>query len=284
MAESCEKIMPLLSAYMDGELSAEEARAVEEHIAECEYCRLTLESYRAINSDTLTCQPPKDFTQKVMAKVKAEPKEKTKKIIPFRYGTLAAAMAALVLLGASGTLDRFFTASNGSANSEIIVQNAAEEMETQLEEKARGIMTFSATFDAAPAEEAVLESAVEAPVAEPAPVMEEAPAAPAEPAAPAPKEAPAEAGSPTMVRATADVAEDAVAESEAVELISGTVTYVEPAEDGWYIKISDGDEIDVFIPDSVAADTEMIDGMDISLTVESSFDGYEYHYTALEMN
>lgn len=296
MAESCEIIMPMLSAYLDGELSDAEAKIVEAHIAECEYCAMTLESYRAINSETMLCTPPSDFTEKVMAKINAEPKKKEKKIIPFRYGTLAAAMVALVLLGASGSFDRFMPGNSKSAA--YVVDNAAAEMETALEEKAEGIMSYSAAFGAAPAAEApaaeprVIE---EAAPAEPAPVPEEAPA---EPAAPAPEsrtvlttadtavnESGVAEGAP-LAPETEETAEESVeAESEIIiEELTGMVSYVEPAEGGCYIKVeNNGEETTVYLPITVIGEIEPDKGEEISIIAEQTFDGYEYHYVALEI-
>ena len=43
----CEEMRPLLSAFCDGEASAEEAAALREHLRACAYCRATLRAYRA---------------------------------------------------------------------------------------------------------------------------------------------------------------------------------------------------------------------------------------------
>lgn len=296
MVDSCEKIMPMLSAYMDGELSEAEAVEVEKHISACELCSLTLESYRAINSDTLTVQAPDGFTERVMAKVKAESKPKKRKIIPFRQATLAAAMVALVLLGASGSFDALLGRANKTAGTAVVVNNAAEEMETELKENAEHIMSFSATFDAAPAEAAMPETAsataMEAPAAEPAPVMEEAPAAPAPESRAALTEADeaavladSEFGAPLAPVSEEAVEESVEAESEIISAeLAGMVTYVEPAEGGWYIKVeNNGEETDVYLPVSVAGEREPAEGEEISLIAEQTFDGYEYHYVALEI-
>ncbi|MFN8215439.1 MAG: sigma-70 family RNA polymerase sigma factor [Solirubrobacterales bacterium] len=45
--ERCTELRPLLSAYCDGETSAEEAAAVREHLRACAHCRATLRAYRA---------------------------------------------------------------------------------------------------------------------------------------------------------------------------------------------------------------------------------------------
>ena len=136
---------------------------------------------------------------------------------------------------------------------------------------------------------------MEAPAAEPAPMMEEAPA---EPAAPAPEargtlttadmdmsESGAIEGAP-LAPETEETVEEAVEEVlEITELeLTGTVTYVEPAEGGYYVKVeNDGGETEVFLPTSVLGEDEPIQGNKISMTAESSFDGYEHHYVAIEI-
>lgn len=295
MANSCEKIIPMLSAYMDGELSEAEAKPVEEHTENCEYCRLMLESYRAINSDTLTVQAPEGFTKKVMEKVKAEGKHKKKKIIPFRHATLAAAMVALVLLGASGVFDTLLGRVNNSDAAQTVVGNAAAEMDAELKENAEHIMSYSAAFGTAPTGEAALESveetAVEAPAEEAEPVMEEAPA---EPAAAAPETRATSAGADTAdmiaaeegafmeAEAAADIgaplapeyegsSEEDSAELSPEAVLAGTVTYVEPAEDGYYIRIEHNDEeTEVFLPASVVGENEIVIESEVELVVSFS--------------
>ncbi|MFN8178292.1 MAG: zf-HC2 domain-containing protein [bacterium] len=46
MSEHCREIEPLLSPYVDGELSADDRRRVEAHLAGCEACRATLAAWR----------------------------------------------------------------------------------------------------------------------------------------------------------------------------------------------------------------------------------------------
>lgn len=298
MADSCEKIKPMLSAYLDGELSEAEAIEVEKHILTCELCRLTLESYRAINSDILTVPAPEGFTERVMSKVKAESKPKKRKIIPFRQATLAAAMAALVLLGASGTFDSLFGRVNKTADTTVVVENAAAEMENELQKNAGHIMSYSATFDAAPAEaampESAAETAMEAPAAEPAPVMEEAPAAPAPESRTVLTDAAADeaaimsesgSGAPLAVENDEAAEESVDAESEIVDVaLVGRITYIEPADGGLYIKIeNNGEETTVYLPISVFGENEPAQGEEISLIAEQTFDGYEHHYVALEI-
>ncbi|HEY0071765.1 MAG TPA: zf-HC2 domain-containing protein [Chloroflexia bacterium] len=48
---NCGEIRPLISAYLDGEVTPEERKTVERHLATCEECRQVLAEYRAIGSD-----------------------------------------------------------------------------------------------------------------------------------------------------------------------------------------------------------------------------------------
>ncbi|MEA2576052.1 MAG: hypothetical protein QOH93_3350, partial [Chloroflexia bacterium] len=48
---NCGEVRPLISAYLDGEVTPEERRSVERHLASCEECRHVLAEYRAIGSD-----------------------------------------------------------------------------------------------------------------------------------------------------------------------------------------------------------------------------------------
>ena len=44
----CQKIQDNLSAYLDGELPAEDARQVERHVEECAVCRDLLRELRSV--------------------------------------------------------------------------------------------------------------------------------------------------------------------------------------------------------------------------------------------
>ena len=43
---NCEALLGSLSDYIDGELGAELCRAIEKHIAECENCRIVVDTTR----------------------------------------------------------------------------------------------------------------------------------------------------------------------------------------------------------------------------------------------
>ncbi len=48
---NCTEARPLISAYHDGEASAEERARVERHLPHCEDCRRALAEYRVMSSD-----------------------------------------------------------------------------------------------------------------------------------------------------------------------------------------------------------------------------------------
>ncbi len=48
---SCDEFEPMLSAYVDGELAADDRRRIEEHLAGCEACRQSLAELNAVQED-----------------------------------------------------------------------------------------------------------------------------------------------------------------------------------------------------------------------------------------
>lgn len=72
---SCEQISPLLSAYLDGELSRAERESVEWHLRECEACRSELRELEQAKRFTLQLgevQPPLSLRERIMARVEKE--------------------------------------------------------------------------------------------------------------------------------------------------------------------------------------------------------------------
>lgn len=106
---SCDEALELISAGVDGELTAEETRILEEHLDHCQACRALLEELRSIHEEMsdLNVPAPAGLTQGVMERVRAE------KVVPMgaarpgknrrRTWAASAAVFAVVLLGA-GTL------------------------------------------------------------------------------------------------------------------------------------------------------------------------------------
>jgi hypothetical protein len=77
---NCAHCNEQLSAYLDGIMTAEEKRLIEEHLSMCEHCSLALSELKK-TQETLRnleeVEPPPWFTQKIMSRVRkeAEPKK-----------------------------------------------------------------------------------------------------------------------------------------------------------------------------------------------------------------
>jgi anti-sigma factor (TIGR02949 family) len=72
---NCEQISPILSAYLDGELSKAEREAVEWHLRECERCRSELRELERVKSfarQVEEVQPPISLRERIMARVAKE--------------------------------------------------------------------------------------------------------------------------------------------------------------------------------------------------------------------
>jgi anti-sigma factor RsiW len=72
----CEKASVLMMKYMDKTLSAQEAEALNRHIASCSACKEDIMVYDKIMSDFSEMElvePPENFTASVMAKIRLLP-------------------------------------------------------------------------------------------------------------------------------------------------------------------------------------------------------------------
>lgn len=100
--ESCEYYKEQISAYIDGELDAQSESALIEHIKVCSECGSLLEFYQSLSQgiSTLEQEPPEGFARGVMSRVH-DSKKKQRGVFAFRYGTAAAAVLAVIILGVS---------------------------------------------------------------------------------------------------------------------------------------------------------------------------------------
>ena len=131
--KECEEFAPLLSAFVDGELTEEERAEVLAHVSECEKCRRLLGELTALHAALGELEDedvPAGFTEGVMAAVRAEKaakKPQTKKRSAWRRWMPMAACAAIVALAAA---DGFKTANapadleNGSPEAEYYCETA----------------------------------------------------------------------------------------------------------------------------------------------------------------
>ena len=97
----CEQALDLISAKLDGALTAEESAALEEHLAACPACRALLADFEELHLELpkLAAQPPADLKDHIMAEVRRS------KVTPFqgkkkqwRWRSLASLAAVLVLV------------------------------------------------------------------------------------------------------------------------------------------------------------------------------------------
>lgn len=97
----CEQALDLISAKLDGALTAEESAALEEHLAACPACRALLADFEELHLELpkLAVQPPADLKDHIMAEVRRS------KVTPFqgkkkqwRWRSLASLAAVLVLV------------------------------------------------------------------------------------------------------------------------------------------------------------------------------------------
>ena len=87
--DACREYEGLISAFIDGEITEPERAKLMEHMAACPACQSYFDDQIAIH-DALTgleAQAPSDFSEQVMARVRAMPQERPqeeKKRIVFR--------------------------------------------------------------------------------------------------------------------------------------------------------------------------------------------------------
>ena len=166
---SCDEALELISAGVDGELTAEETRILEEHLDHCQACRALLEELRSIHEEMsgLNVPAPAGLAEGVMERVRAE------KVVPMkpvrsarkRWRTWAASAAvfAVVLLGAGTLRHEAAPAANEAtaaqgARIETISGSTAPVPEPEMAaasrsgETAADVYTGSAPESAAPAE------------------------------------------------------------------------------------------------------------------------------------
>ncbi len=76
---NCEETQPLLSAYLDGQVDETQRRTVEAHLSTCAHCRADAAALRqtiASIGSLSSVEPPPGFSQRVMAQVREEARER----------------------------------------------------------------------------------------------------------------------------------------------------------------------------------------------------------------
>lgn len=99
-----EQMNILITGHLDGTNTLKQEALLEEHLRQCDDCRRLLNEYKSIDAklSELTLAPPAGFTASVMNAISQEtPLPKKAKKHSFRYGTLLAAAAAVLVLAVS---------------------------------------------------------------------------------------------------------------------------------------------------------------------------------------
>ena len=127
----CTKYEDLCSALLDGEISREEKRALEAHLAECPACAAYLEDLRFMRESWHALEEPGPATlhEDIMASITAEanknviPAEKRRRPLP--VFTILAAAAACVMLVGTGALGNLFTGGTSGSSASPAMADAA---------------------------------------------------------------------------------------------------------------------------------------------------------------
>lgn len=100
---TCETAVELLSAKLDGELTADEAAQLDEHLAQCAACRALWEELAAIHAacEGLEAAPPPELRDRILQNLPARESPASKgKVVPIhwkRWGAMAASFVLVAL-------------------------------------------------------------------------------------------------------------------------------------------------------------------------------------------
>lgn len=124
---SCDEVLELISAALDGALSGEEQAALDEHLSRCPACSALFAQLRGLHTaaaELETVPAPDGFAEGVMARIAAEPAQDRpgnvtplprKKRAPWKGWAATAAVFAVVVLGAVTLPGRIGLDSNNSS-------------------------------------------------------------------------------------------------------------------------------------------------------------------------
>ncbi len=165
---SCDEVLELISAALDGPLADAEQAALDEHLAHCPACSALWEELRDLHAATVQLDDvpaPAGFADRVMDAIAAAPtqeqngqtaafpEKKKRARTPWKGWTAAAAAVAVVVLGAVTLTGPFGVGSqNTSADSAASVQTA-DDNGSSLDEGAEDGSSIE-TYSAAPREAA----------------------------------------------------------------------------------------------------------------------------------
>ena len=230
----CEEYAALLDLYVDAELTAEEARRVEAHLAECPACRAYADDALAMRTafaDLEDVPVPEGFADSVCAAIRAQAApRKAKKAVRWSrvLAPLAACCAIVILLrfgpvsGKDSSAPMMKSANYSSAAESAVMADMAVPAETEYQTEEYKLET--ATDSVADTEKPKLSDAGAA-VPESEPVYEEA----AEDAEPAGNSSMTTAEEKKEIVTEAETSQDAETEAsrdpEAVPSVNASVRY-----------------------------------------------------------
>lgn len=155
--KDCEKYIEMISAMLDGELSAAEESQLHAHLEECEDCRRVYRAFSSLSGAVKdsAAEPPESLAKGIMFKVGLQSQKRSGR--RFAYGKFAAvaACAAIVIIASSrvGGIDLFKYSSGESA------PEAAISVRAEQESALGAVDFFSAVSDSAEAVEDTLTGA-----------------------------------------------------------------------------------------------------------------------------
>ncbi len=146
-ASECERVSGLLSAFVDGELSASHRREVLSHVKSCKNCEsklVALETLIAAAGEVEMVSPPSNLRQRIFAATSALPAEPKRLVFADwlaglvaprnRWATAAAAAGVMAIAVATGIHDGQDAAKVARVDKPAIVAPPAAQNDTQIAE------------------------------------------------------------------------------------------------------------------------------------------------------
>lgn len=115
---SCKYFRSLADQYIEGELTAEQMRELEAHIAECEECRREFDELKALKGAIHSAREevPEGLHERIMSAVKSEPKKKPARRHVFYRGAAISAACFMLCISFVVILSMMPFGKSGSGN------------------------------------------------------------------------------------------------------------------------------------------------------------------------
>ena len=115
---SCKYFRSLADQYIEGELTAEQTRELEAHIAECEECRREFDELKALKDAIRSSRAelPEGLHERIMSAVKSEPKKKPARRHVFYRGAAISAACFMLCISFVVILSMMPFGKSGSGN------------------------------------------------------------------------------------------------------------------------------------------------------------------------